>query len=82
MFQRIRELEAKLEIQKRHLKELEEKVGGVPCPPPPPLGLLSVTGHHGAVSFCTDISVVQEQALPPAALLCPVPPRRAHLCNK
>lgn len=27
-FQRIRELEDKLEAQKRHLKELEEKVGG------------------------------------------------------
>lgn len=43
MFQRVRELEAKLEIQKRHLKELEEKVGGEPrasLPPPPPPGFL------------------------------------------
>lgn len=77
MFQRIRELEAKLEIQKRHLKELEEKVGGVPRP-----GASFCDRSSGAVSFCTAISVVQEQALPPATLLCPVPPRWAHLCNK
>ena len=29
VLQRIRELEDKLEVQKRHLKELEEKVSGV-----------------------------------------------------
>jgi hypothetical protein len=28
VFQRIRDLEDKLELQRRHLKELEEKVGG------------------------------------------------------
>lgn len=43
MFQRIRELEAKLETQKRHLKELEEKVGGVPTPPLPHFLLGQVT---------------------------------------
>lgn len=29
VLQRVRELEDKLEVQKRHLKELEEKVGGL-----------------------------------------------------
>lgn len=29
VFQKIRELEDKLEVQRRHLKELEEKVGGL-----------------------------------------------------
>ncbi|XP_042840733.1 janus kinase and microtubule-interacting protein 2-like [Panthera tigris] len=33
--QRIRELEGKLEVQKKHLKELEEKVGGALGPSPP-----------------------------------------------
>lgn len=31
MFQKIRELEGKLELQRRQLKELEEKVGGQEC---------------------------------------------------
>lgn len=43
MFQRIRELEGKLEVQKKHLKELEEKVGGALGPSPPTRRLPSVT---------------------------------------
>lgn len=31
MFQKIREMEGKLELQRRQLKELEEKVGGQEC---------------------------------------------------
>lgn len=31
VFQKIREMEGKLELQRRQLKELEEKVGGPEC---------------------------------------------------
>lgn len=81
MFQRVRELEAKLEIQKRHLKELEEKVGGEPraSPPPAPPGLLAGTGHRGVWSFCAASFVTPRTDSAPRLPSLPPSPHDGHI---
>lgn len=70
VLQRVRELEDKLEIQKRHLKELEEKVGGVSSCQPLASSMNRSRGVFSSVSFMKP----KEQALSSALSSLPVSP--------
>lgn len=75
VFQRTRELEDKLEAQRRHLKELEEKVGGR-AGFGPPSGAVSVESFLLPARNAPRAASVQ----PPHPIVCPSAPHR-HIRN-